>query len=265
MTARILVVDDEKNIRLFLEKLLEGEGYTVVTAASTQSALERVAEQTFELALLDINLGRGGSGIDILHTIATQYPNTAVILLTGQGTLDTAVEALRQGAYDYLFKPCQANAIRASVRHALTKQAEQRHQQQLLTRLEANLRHTLAEIETITLPENTPDATDQPLKQGRIAIDPHRYIATIDSHALDLSPIEFSLLLHLVEQAPHVVPPQQLVRAIHEYNVEETEASTMIRSHIYRLRQKIRQIIGKDEVIRTVRGVGYALNTNNLL
>ena len=105
-TARILVVDDESSIRLFLEETLTNDGHQVVSAVSGEEALVLIAEQSFDLALLDLNL-TGIGGMEVLAALRRQSPDTVVIILTAHASLETAVEALRQGAHDYLFKPCK--------------------------------------------------------------------------------------------------------------------------------------------------------------
>jgi DNA-binding response OmpR family regulator len=252
---KLLVVDDEQYIRFFLERLLTREGYEVVTANDGTAALAALP-QGFDLALLDINLGRGPSGIDILDAIHQEYPNMVVILLTGQGTLETAVAALRRGAHDYLFKPCMADEIRKSVRQGLDKRQSQHKQVNLITQLEQQLSTTLAEIRSVSPPvPPRPHPLASPL-----TIDKERYTAKINDQQLVLTPVEFNILAYLVEQAPQVVTPQQIVYATHQYRTDALEASTIVRSHIYRLRQKIKETGHTHELIRTVRGVGYAIH-----
>lgn len=262
--SKILVVDDERSIRLVLERLLKSEGYDVVTAESGEKAIELT--ESFDLALLDINLGYGPSGIDVLEHLHTNHPDTVVILLTGQAALETAVAALRRGAHDYLFKPCQPEEIRASVRKGLAKKQKLKSREQLINRLEKDILSTIQEFRSVSqaeLPQAQPPTTKRETSlytAGRVTIDIARHIALIDQTTLQLSPIEFDLLKFLVKEAPQVVTPQQLVRAIHAYDADPMEASSVIRTHIYRIRQKVKEFSGTDDIIRTVRGVGYAIS-----
>ncbi len=259
--GKILVVDDERSIRLVLERLLKSDDHNVTTVESGEKAIQLT--ETFDLALLDINLGYGPSGIDVLEHLHQNHPETIVILLTGHATLETAVAALRRGAHDYLFKPCQPEEIRASVRNGLQKKKQRDNQENLIDRLEHNILTTLREFRDTPqseTPATTPSTAAPLYTAGRLTIDTIRYIALLDETPLQLSPIEFDLLTFLVQEAPQVVTPQQLVRAVHEYEADPLEASNVIRTHIYRIRQKIKELSGTDDIIRTVRGVGYAIS-----
>ena len=108
--ASILVVDDEKNIRLWLQELLLAEGHTVMTAEDGQTALSLLRQRSFDLILLDLKMP-GFDGIQVLKTLRQQSLEVAVIILTAHATLTTAVEALREGAFDYLFKPISPEQI----------------------------------------------------------------------------------------------------------------------------------------------------------
>lgn len=143
--AKILVMDDELSIRLFLEKTLIRDGHEVVTAASGEEALELVAGQSFELVLLDLKL-KGIGGMEVLATLRQQAPDTVVIILTAQATVETAVEALRQGAHDYLFKPCKTFELRQSIQRGLAKRQQTLQQQALLQKLEHDL---ASDLETV--------------------------------------------------------------------------------------------------------------------
>jgi len=112
--ASVLVVDDDTLIRTYLDGVLTHEGFHVVAAKSGEAALACVAEQEFDLALIDLKM-EGVGGMEVLAAIRRQWPDTVVILLTGHPTLDTVFEALRQGAFDYLFKPCHIAELRESV------------------------------------------------------------------------------------------------------------------------------------------------------
>ncbi len=144
-TAKILVMDDELSIRLFLEKTLTRDGHEVVTAASGEEALEIIAGQTFDLALLDLKL-KGIGGMEVLAALREQSPDTIVIILTAQASLETAVEALRQGAHDYLFKPCKTFQLRESIQKGLAKRQQALQQRAMLQQLE---QHLVNDLETI--------------------------------------------------------------------------------------------------------------------
>ncbi|HRV96455.1 MAG TPA: response regulator, partial [Anaerolineae bacterium] len=112
--ARILVVDDEENIRSSLQEMLSLTGYNVIAVESGEAALKLIAgQEKFDLALIDIKL-EGLTGIEVLAMLRRLTPETVVIILTANASLETAVEALRYGAHDYLFKPCKPTELQES-------------------------------------------------------------------------------------------------------------------------------------------------------
>lgn len=116
----ILVVDDEKSQREILEMILSGEGYDVTTASSGEAALKFVADRHFDLVLTDLKM-TGMSGLDLLKQLTDFDKSIIVILLTAHGTVDSAVDALRLGAFDYLQKPYEREKLLETVSRALNK------------------------------------------------------------------------------------------------------------------------------------------------
>jgi DNA-binding NtrC family response regulator len=121
MNARILVVEDEHAIRLALTGLLGREGYAVEVAGSGEEAAARLRETAFDLVLTDLALGRGASGMDVLHAAKAERPETAVVMITAHGSERIAVEAMKAGAEDYVPKPFDNDEIRLVVRRALER------------------------------------------------------------------------------------------------------------------------------------------------
>ena len=265
-TAKILVVDDEVNIRASLKEMLTRDGHQVVTAESGEAALALLSTHEFDLALIDLKL-TGIGGIEVLTALRQQSPDTVAIVLTAHASLETAVEALRKGAHDYLFKPCKPAELRESIRQGLfNRRGAQRlkllHQVEQMTSSLEDIRATI--LEQI---EEPPPTTVQPperqhrfLQRGKLIVDLLRHVITVDGHLLDLSPTEFDLLVCLIRKAPQIVSPQELVRDVQGYESEQWEASETIRQHIYRIRQKIKKVTGRANVIRTVRGLGYTID-----
>jgi len=103
---RILIVDDEPNIRQGLAEALDDQGYEIEQAASGEAALEIIRLKPFELVLVDLVMEEM-DGIEVLREINKQWPQTEVVIITAHGTIETAVKALKEGAYDYLTKPIQ--------------------------------------------------------------------------------------------------------------------------------------------------------------
>src|SRR5256714_7033884 len=116
----ILVVDDEKSQREILEMILSAEGYDVTTAASGEAALKFAKERRFDLALTDLKM-TGMDGIELLQHLLAQDSSIIVILLTAHGSIDSAKEALRRGAFDYLQKPYDRDTLLQTIRRALKR------------------------------------------------------------------------------------------------------------------------------------------------
>ncbi len=114
MAPRILIVDDEENIRFTFESFLTDEGYAVQTASNLQEGKSLLADEEFDLIFLDILLGRD-SGLEILREVKTRGLAAPVIMITGAPEVETAAEAVRYGAFDYIPKPVmQENLLRVA-------------------------------------------------------------------------------------------------------------------------------------------------------
>jgi DNA-binding response OmpR family regulator len=120
--VRILIVDDEKNIRMTLERALESSGYRVDAAASGEEALRKLDTEGANLMLLDLKMP-GLDGMQVLHRVRERKIRLKVIIITAHGTVDNAVEAMKLGAVDFLQKPFGPAEIRDAVDRALQRQA----------------------------------------------------------------------------------------------------------------------------------------------
>jgi len=116
----ILIIDDEQNIRRTLKDILDDEGYAVLTEAKGRDGLGVLSEEPVDLVLLDIRLAEE-NGLDILRAIREKHPDVEVVMISGHGTIETAVEAVRLGAYDFLEKPLSLERVRLAVLRALEK------------------------------------------------------------------------------------------------------------------------------------------------
>jgi two-component system NtrC family response regulator len=114
----ILIVDDERNIRTGLAQALESESYTIATAKDVDEALELFRRTHHRLVLTDLKMPGGRSGIDLIRAIKDERPETLIIVMTAHATIETAVEAMRLGAHDYLTKPIDLGTMRLQVRNA---------------------------------------------------------------------------------------------------------------------------------------------------
>lgn len=116
--SNILVVDDEEVIREGMRRILEAEGYQVQTAASGQAAGEKIQAEDFDVVITDLKMP-GMDGIEVLKTIKILQPGVPVMIITGYSTVDSAVEAMKQGAFDYIAKPFTSELIIGKVKKAI--------------------------------------------------------------------------------------------------------------------------------------------------
>jgi len=139
VSARLLIVEDERAIRLALSGLLRREGYEVEQAEDGAEALRRLAAEPFDLVLTDLALGEGASGMDVLRAARRDQPETPVVMITAHGSEKIAVEAMKLGAEDYVPKPFDNDEIRLVVRRALERTELARENRMLRARLEREL------------------------------------------------------------------------------------------------------------------------------
>ena len=123
--ASILMVDDDAAFRHVMSGELQRLGYEVATAASGEEALQRLAAAEFDVLLLDLRLP-GMGGLETLRSVNARAPSTEVIMLTGHGSIDTAIEAIRMGAFDYVVKPCPLDELDVRMQRALEHRALRR-------------------------------------------------------------------------------------------------------------------------------------------
>lgn len=116
----ILVVDDEKSLRDFLTIMLENEGYAVETASSGEKAVKLIMEKEYDLVLTDFRMKKA-NGIEVLETVKEHNPITPVVLMTAYASAETAVEAMKKGAYDYISKPFNVEDLQLMVKNAIEK------------------------------------------------------------------------------------------------------------------------------------------------
>lgn len=118
--AKLLVIDDEKSIRKTLREILEYEKYTVDEAADGNEGLQLIQKQTYDVVLCDIKMPKV-DGIEVLEKIMQLSPETSVVMISGHGNIETAVEAVKKGAYDFIAKPLDLNRLLVTIRNAMDK------------------------------------------------------------------------------------------------------------------------------------------------
>jgi DNA-binding response OmpR family regulator len=262
--ARILIVDDERTTRLSLSEIFSLRGANTSTAADGAEALAQIKQTTFDLIILDVKMP-GVSGLQVLEYVQENAPGTVCILLTAHATIDSAIRALRQGAFDYVLKPAQPKAIIEVAERGLTKRQEFLRRKNLVDLMEQTVEAFKAGSPTQPalppVPVPASPASSPQLNAGNIIADLHRREAKLDDRLLDLTPTEFDTLVYFIRNAERVVSCRDLVKAVHGYDTTENAARPIMRVHIHRLRQKIEVNAASPERLLTIRSAGYMLTS----
>lgn len=275
--ASILVVDDEATIRYSVSKTLQRVGYSVREAAGGEEALDVVRSHHFDVVLTDIRMPPGLDGVELVRILKEIDPDMVVILMTAYPSLNTAVEALRLGAHDYLIKPSSSQDIRASVARGVERSRNLKRRRRLLDAIRNSVQELatsndelLESMSDEALAERMPDLelmssseiapVSNIMHLGPLTIYPGRYQISVDDRPIDLTPTEFDLLLYLAAHRGRVVSCHELVREVRGYAVDESEAREVIRPHVSNLRRKLKTAGHDDDLIVNVRGIGYRLS-----
>lgn len=235
--AHILVVDDEATERQTLAEILRLEGYHVSTVGSGEAAVDFVRTNVVDLMVLDLRMG-GMSGLEVVKVINQIAPDVEIILLTAYGSMESALEALRQRVHDYLLKPASPAQILESVARGLMRRA---------ARLQT---HKPAEVVDRLEPE-TLDLGD-----GAV-FDVRRRSVRWEGGEILLTPAEGRLLKILAESPGRVFSHRELVLLVQGYSLSPQEAPEILRPLVSRLRLKLAAVPHLPERIVSVRGTGY--------
>ena len=224
----ILVVEDELLTRRTLQALLQGEGFTVVTAGGVAEALAEVGHRAFDLVLLDLILP-DGDGLTVCRRIRARH-QMPIIILSTKRELDDRVAGLETGADDYISKPFEPREVVARVR------AQLRRAQELNREAEASV-----------------------IRAGNLAVDVALRDATIGGRRAGLTSKEFELLHLLAQRAGRAVSREFLFEKV--WSEDELASDKNVAVYIRRIRQKIERDPDAPEILVTVRGYGYRLAT----
>ena len=223
MAIRVLLIDDDVRLHDLLASYLEQNGFTVTIASDGRSGLSALEGGTFDAVLLDVMMP-GMDGIEVCKRIRSKS-NIPVVMLTAKGDETDRVVGLELGADDYVAKPFSPR--------------------ELLARIRAVLRRA------------RPDVTGERLTAGDIAIDVPGRTVTVAAKPVDLTGIEFDVLVALVRRAGRVVARDALLSEAGRGDVVVGERTVDV--HVSHLRQKLGDDPRSPRLIKTVRGVGYVL------
>jgi DNA-binding response OmpR family regulator len=221
---RILVVDDDLDTCALVVDILSGEGYLIRSCVGGEQALDLLEQERFDLVLADIQMPRI-SGVDLLQHVREVSRDTKVILMTAYASLDTAIQAVRHDASDYLVKPFTLRELRGRVRNALSVQGP----------------------------------TDRVYQHRDLTINLDARRAWVGDHEVELTRQEFDVLALLFQRKGCTVSWQELLRRVWGEEDPQKENVGILRSCIRRLRQKLGDNARVPKYIYNRWGEGYRL------
>jgi DNA-binding response OmpR family regulator len=261
ITGKILIIDDEVVLRQTLARVLQQAGFEATSAESAEQALAFLKSTAFDLVYLDLRMP-GMHGLEVLRLIHEQYPRLPVVLFTAQPDINSAVEALRNGATDYLLKPLKPQVIIERTQTILATQKKEKRKREIVQQIDT-LQSELRSLEQGAAYVNSDaqplPANDRFMKCGALILDLHTRRLTIDEQVISLPPTSFDYLLVLARHAPEVVDYQTLVAEAQGYQAEARDAQELTKWHIHQLRQAFEKNSQNPSYLINVRGKGYRL------
>jgi len=267
LSGKILIMDDELALRQTLARILHQTGLETVTAENGEQGLAYLESTRFDLVYLDIRMP-GLTGMEILEIIRARYPDVPVVLFTAQPDLNSAVEALRHGATDYLVKPLKPEMFIEKTQKILFARQKEQRKREIALQIEA-LQAELKMLETqevdlksAAMPAQSAPAVERYIKCGALVLDLHARRLTIEDRVISLPPTSFDYLVVLARHAPNVVDYQTLVAEAQGYQTEPREAQELTKWHIHHIRQAIEKDVRNPTFLFNMRGTGYRLVTD---
>ena len=222
-TVNLLIVDDERSIRLSLRTVLENSGYTIVEAARGEEALALVRTAHFDAVLLDIGMP-GVEGVEVCRMMRKVAPQLPIIMLTVQDSEDRKVEALDAGANDYITKPFQLRELTARLRAAVRR-------------------------------VKTSDDAQAAIQIGDVLLEPERHMVKKNGKSVHLTPKQFELLHYLMMHAGRPIPHAQLLKSV--WGPEYGSELEYLRTFIRKIRMQIEDDPANPKYLLTDSHLGY--------
>lgn len=225
--ARILIADDDAETRHLIKDILLEEGYLVHTCSNGKQALEALSHQNFDVILTDIKMP-GMTGLDLLLHVHRMNLDTEVILMTAYASVETAIQALRGEAFDYLPKPFSLRELRQVIRTAVQHRLMADHQRTVM-------------------------------HYKGLSIDQKAQRVWVDHKEIKLTRLELAVLGYLFDHQGETVTSRDLLQNVWGYQDPDVQSEDTVKSCISRLRRKLGDDAQNPAYILNVWGIGYQL------
>jgi DNA-binding response OmpR family regulator len=250
----ILIVDADAEARDQWVGILQAEGeHEVIAVDGEGEAASYLKARPFNLIVVDVT-DTEQQEMAFVPAYRQRWPNCLVIVTTAQGSLQTAVRALRLGAFDYLVKPLQPDDMRATVNRAQAAIADCERKEQLISVMEEMLQRLKAPVSY-----HPAYATRMPtvISRGGLVLDLDRRTASRWGQSVNLTPTEFDVLALLAAKPGQPFTSEEILDTVKGYIPSAEGAKAAMRVYVSRLRQKIEEDADQPRHLLTVRGIGY--------
>ncbi|GAB4117477.1 MAG: response regulator transcription factor [Roseiflexaceae bacterium] len=256
----VLVVEDHDTTRHSLVYILQQAGYSVHDLADGLQAVARLQTMIHEGCIYDVILTdlllQEATGIDLLKVARSLPHPPEVVLLTGYGTMHSAIDALRSDAFDYLLKPCKPDTLLDTVARAYALRQERRLKYMAIHAIDTHLQMLRGQLlgNTPTIDPAQKALIDRSYQLGRLIIDQLAHTVSFDGKHIVVTQTEFEILRVLIANVNTLVTYQDLVQQVYNQQLSPSKAHQLLKTHIHNLRNKIDR-----SYLTNVRGVGYKL------